>query len=173
MTHLRRPPPAEWTGCYRRKQPSWIDEARREAPDYFHLEAVVDDARRGTTRYDAAWLHVSTSQNPADLPRAATEDLKVPARRGTLEVAERPPIRWNLGSRVATRSSTERLRAGFTFHADAFGDLRRRLKVEAETRAARNAMWDVREALTLGGHVDPLLLRFEILADRKQRRSHV
>lgn len=152
----------------------WIAEARRLAPDHFHLEPAVDQRHWVTTlsRYDAAWLHVFTSQNRGDLRRATWDDLNVPARLGTMGVAGLPPIqRANLGSRVATRSLTERLGVGLTFEDDDFGDLRRTLDVEVETGAARDAVWDVREALTFDAHVGALVQRFGMLCGPEQRST--
>lgn len=158
-----------------RRWAPWIDEAGRLAPDHFHLEPAVDQTRWVTalSRYDAAWLHVFTSQNRGDLRRATWDDLNVPARLGTMGVAGLPPIqRGNAGSKVATRSLTQRLGVGLTFEDDDFGDLRRTLEVEAKTVAARDAMWDAREAFTFDAHVDALIHRFETLRGQELRRTN-
>lgn len=140
---------------YARWGSHWINAAA-DSP-YLHLHSDVEPQRwtAELSRYDAAWLHVFTSENGGDLRRASWDDLNLPARIGTYAAAGLPWIfRRNAGHRVAVSRLAHSIGAAIAYDdVDELADL---LARERRSRQARTRMRDERAAFCFDNHVPTL-----------------
>lgn len=140
---------------------SWLEQARRLAPDHLHLHPTVyqEDWVSELSQYDAGWLHLVESRNHGDLRRATWDDLNYPARISTLVAAGLPLLQPdNSGAVVATQSLARRLQIG-VFFSD-FAHLRAQLADQQMMARMREQVWRQRERFTFDYHADRLVAFF-------------
>jgi glycosyltransferase involved in cell wall biosynthesis len=97
---------------------SWLEEARRVAPEHLHEHPIVlqDQWVSEFSKYDAGWLHLFESKNGGELAEATWDDLNYPARLATMLVAGLPLIQHeNSGAVFATQALARERDIGLFF----------------------------------------------------------
>lgn len=141
---------------YRRWAPGWLATAEETPFLHLHGHLYPRDWVAELSRYDAAWLHVFTSDNGGDLRSAAWTDINLPARISTYAIAGLPWIfRRNAGQFVGVERLADRLGVGIGYSG--VDDLAERLVDERKRRVARTNMRAARHTFTFDHHVPELV----------------
>ena len=148
--------------------PAWIDEAKKIAPEHFHLHAncTQEDWVKEFSQYDAGWLHYFESGNRGELMRTVWNDLNYPARMGTLAVAGVPMLQKdNTGHIVATQHLTQKLDVGVFFNT--FTELSSILKDKRRMAQIRENVWLNRELFSFDYYTEELIKFFRTVIASK------